>query len=531
MSDALINGLAGAGGGIIAQFITYPLQTVNTRQQTERGIKKERKKRGTVEEMYQVVKQEGWNRLYGGLAPSLIGTAASQGVYYYFYQIFRNKVEVTALENKKKGFGDGSVGMFSSLVVAALSGCVNVLLTNPIWVVVTRMQTHTKKSQSSPTQSIDSDEAVLATVEPPPYGTSHAIQELYDEGGVFGFWKGVLPTLIMVSNPSIQFMLYETLLKKLKQRRALGKKDNNGVTAMEIFLFGALAKLGATVITYPLLVVKSRLQAKQVTGGDKRHHYKGTLDAIMKMIQYEGFYGFYKGMSTKIVQSVLAAAVLFMVKEELVRGVRRFRLEGNGYTVKLWPCIKWGKCKNHQREADHEWTLVSKGKRSQSDMPSSSNAALIEEIQTMEDDRGNSPMRCDNQFACLPEIREDTDNPTTLAESEEPVLQTVSVSLVQLEVSGIQVEEVPVQPEGGFGLASLPLVWDALQKRDLRFSACPWFHNLLWLYILVLWGRCDVAFLLVAGFADRIDFKPFVRVVVVVLQLALLFLAGHAEIF
>ena len=30
MSDALINGLAGAGGGIIAQLITYPLQTVNS---------------------------------------------------------------------------------------------------------------------------------------------------------------------------------------------------------------------------------------------------------------------------------------------------------------------------------------------------------------------------------------------------------------------------------------------------------------------------------------------------------------------
>lgn len=40
------------------------------------------------------------------------------------------------------------------------------------------------------------------------------------------------------------------------------------------------------------------------------------------MIQYEGFPGFYKGMSTKIVQSVLAAAVLFMVKEEIVKGVR-----------------------------------------------------------------------------------------------------------------------------------------------------------------------------------------------------------------
>ncbi|XP_059666378.1 peroxisomal nicotinamide adenine dinucleotide carrier-like [Cornus florida] len=322
MSDALINGLSGAGGGIIAQLITYPLQMVNTRQQTERDTKKEKRKLGTIEQMCQVVKVEGWDRLYSGLTPSLVGTAASQGVYYYFYQIFRNKAEATAFDRKRKGFGDGSVGMFSSLVVAALSGCVNVLLTNPIWVVVTRMQTHKKKSQPHQTPYIASDEAILAAVEPPPYGTDHAIREVYDEAGVVGFWKGVLPTLIMVSNPSIQFMLYETLLKKLKERRALSKKSNNGVTALEIFLLGALAKLGATVVTYPLLVVKSRLQAKQVTSGDKRHHYKGTCDAIVKMIQYEGFYGFYKGMSTKIVQSVLAAAVLFMVKEELVKTTR-----------------------------------------------------------------------------------------------------------------------------------------------------------------------------------------------------------------
>lgn len=42
----------------------------------------------------------------------------------------------------------------------------------------------------------------------------------------------------------------------------------------------------------------------------------------MKIIRYEGFHGFYKGMGTKIVQSVLAAAILFMVKEELVRCAR-----------------------------------------------------------------------------------------------------------------------------------------------------------------------------------------------------------------
>lgn len=50
----------------------------------------------------------------------------------------------------------------------------------------------------------------------------------------------------------------------------------------------------------------------------------GTLDAIMKMFRYEGLTCFYKGMSTKIVQSVLAASVLFMVKEELVKAIVLF---------------------------------------------------------------------------------------------------------------------------------------------------------------------------------------------------------------
>lgn len=69
----------------------------------------------------------------------------------------------------------------------------------------------------------------------------------------------------------------------------------------------------------------------------------GTVDAIVKMIRYEGFAGFYKGMSTKIVQSVLAAAVLFMVKEELVRGVRLLVSKKDTNMVRSKPPWVWQK--------------------------------------------------------------------------------------------------------------------------------------------------------------------------------------------
>lgn len=56
------------------------------------------------------------------LASYILTIFMVQGVYYYFYQIFRNKAEAASLERMKKGVGDGSVGMLTSLWVAALSG-------------------------------------------------------------------------------------------------------------------------------------------------------------------------------------------------------------------------------------------------------------------------------------------------------------------------------------------------------------------------------------------------------------------------
>lgn len=214
--------------------------------------------------------------------------------------------------------------MLGSLVVAALAGCINVLMTNPIWVVVTRMQTQSQTrvqhvALGEPSTSMPPGGALSKQG---PVGALATVSELYRDEGVLGFWKGVFPTLIMVCNPALQFALYEGMLARLTARRSRTALGVIPASATEVFILGALAKLGATVVTYPLLVVKSRLQAKQDIGSDAKTRYTGTLDAILKMVRHEGVLGFYRGMSTKIVQSVFAAAVLFMTKEELVKLAR-----------------------------------------------------------------------------------------------------------------------------------------------------------------------------------------------------------------
>ena len=88
-----------------------------------------------------------------------------------------------------------------------------------------------------------------------------------------------------------------------------------GSTVQGNFLNGAVAKLGATIITYPLQLIKSRMQA--AGGDDAGLRYTGILHAVSCVLREDGFLGFYRGMRTKICQSVFAAALLFAVQDSL----------------------------------------------------------------------------------------------------------------------------------------------------------------------------------------------------------------------
>ncbi|CAL5226190.1 g9024 [Coccomyxa viridis] len=310
---AAVEAVSGAAAGCVALIATYPLMTVSTQQAT-------RSKRleaqlpsnttgkasavGTLEDIAEIIRESGWQGLFQGLKASLLGTAVSQAVYFYFYSLLRKffVARLQRLQNTKSQ----DIGVGPSLTVAFLAGCANVLITNPIWVVATRMQAYQKRA----------DEAGTHVKAPGPVAIC---KEIYREEGILGFWKGVLPSIVMVSNPSVNYMLYEYLRARLEDwRRVLSVDDGKfrRTSPADVFFLSALAKLGATVVTYPLLLVKSRLMsAGKHTSSDRK--YTGTVDAIERIYKTEGFLGFYKGMRAKIVQSILAAALLMAIKEQL----------------------------------------------------------------------------------------------------------------------------------------------------------------------------------------------------------------------
>ena len=123
----------------------------------------------------------------------------------------------------------------------------------------------------------------------------------------------------MVSNPVIQYVLFEGLSSRLQRLRKVAS-----LSGSEAFAIGAFAKWAATVLTYPLLTIKTRLQTVVTPlvspargGGAPAAPREGAIALALRMLREEGVSSFYSGIGTKIFQSVLAAALLFSLKEEI----------------------------------------------------------------------------------------------------------------------------------------------------------------------------------------------------------------------
>ena len=396
-----VDAVAGAAGALLALLSTYPLMTLNTRQHTERGAdararggtrKHTRRRVSMMDELRAVAKEDGGLAgLYRGIEPAVIGTVTSQTVYNYVYASLR--VATARMKNKgvreKNGAGAAGLGALESLAIASVAGSINVVLTIPIWTVCVRMQAERanegegkvpspnaaergaerddddeKKdfrdgvfsrtlgaffSRGKARAAASSDRSVSSRASGSARGpfvplvrkktfleTTGAV---WEENGLAGFWRGVVPSLIMVSNPALQYAFYESASDAFRRRRAKTQRGVAGsspsgtlgaLTAWEVFVAASLAKMGATVLTYPVLLVKTRLQASGSRGGKKPKttfareapSYDGAFDALRRIAREEGLAAFYRGMGTKMTQTVFAAALMFVTKEEIAKAAR-----------------------------------------------------------------------------------------------------------------------------------------------------------------------------------------------------------------
>ncbi|KAI9221208.1 mitochondrial carrier [Blastocladiella britannica] len=307
MSDNVAHALAGAAGGIVSTLASYPLITVSSRMQVQKSSGNTADNyQGFFDGVQKIIKREGIPGLYSGAHSALFGIAITNFVYYGAYESTKSAFI--------KASGRRVMSTVESMVAGAVAGSLTVLATNPIWVVNTRMTVKKDSLDESATA------APGAAIKPKKAATAYqTFLQIIREEGPAALWQGLAPALILVANPVIQYSTFEGLRGRLEKYR----RDANGgksvaLSAFDVFILGALAKLAATGTTYPYIVVKSRMQLRQ-SKSDESARYASVLDGFRKIIKAEGIKGLYKGIETKLFQSIFTAALLFTAKEELFK--------------------------------------------------------------------------------------------------------------------------------------------------------------------------------------------------------------------
>ncbi|KAH9259301.1 hypothetical protein BASA81_002344 [Batrachochytrium salamandrivorans] len=274
--------VAGALSACLTTTLLHPLDTVKIRFQVHEQktgyFSSETAYRSTWQSIVHASRTEGIRSLYMGLTPALVANGVSWGSYFFFYE----KAKVL-LEPQ----GSTTIGHLASGVIA---GSFTVVITNPMWLVKTRMQL----------QTLGPSKASLSALA--------VSQSIFQHDGVMGFYRGVVPALILTSHGAVQFAIYEEL-KRLSTLAGRGKDTP------EYLLMGGLSKICATIVTYPIQLVKTRMQQEFA---HQHSAYRKTVATLRFIAQNEGMLGFYKGLGPNLLKVAPQSAILFALYENIL---------------------------------------------------------------------------------------------------------------------------------------------------------------------------------------------------------------------
>jgi solute carrier family 25 (mitochondrial folate transporter), member 32 len=279
-----------------------------------------------------VAREEGLRGFYRGVTPGALGSGLSWGLYFSLYERAKRRMATTAAAAEPGRAAHAAPLTASQHLYAAWeAGTLTCLLTNPIWLVKTRMQL--QGPPAHPTAPAPPTAVAAAGATPPlatpaahvrPYrNVAHALYCIVREEGVLGLYRGLTPALLLVSHGMIQFGVYE------QGKAAISRRNGGGAppTPSELFAVGAGSKALATLATYPYQVIKSRLQQRvppAATDGappgslaGQQLPYRSVVDCVRRMAASEGLRGFYKGFSANLLRVAPQSAVTLTAYELL----------------------------------------------------------------------------------------------------------------------------------------------------------------------------------------------------------------------
>lgn len=285
--DRRVTAVSGALAGAMGAFFVAPLDVVKARLQVQQHSPNSTLRYGGVyRSLRTIALEEGVTGFFRGLPPTLLGYVLSYSCYFSCYDSFR-KCFVNMLGNENL--------MLSTIFAATSAGAASNLVTNPFWLVRTRLQVQKHILGGNEYRS-----------------TFHAFSKILREEGVFAFYKGLSASMLGLSHVAIQFPTYEMLKDNLKS------KENGNISSLSVILASSLSKIVATVLTYPHEVARARIHVNRTDAVLVNSRAPQVFAVLNYLVRTEGFMSVYRGLATQLIRVTPACAVTFSAYEGLL---------------------------------------------------------------------------------------------------------------------------------------------------------------------------------------------------------------------
>lgn len=246
---------AGALGGCVAACVTCPLEVVKTRLQAGGGVAGARGGRvGFLESarvdlmLRDVFRAEGVRGLYRGLGTTIAGIGPMRAVYFGVYKHVKQMSE-------ERGF----TGSTANLAGGISAGFATATFGSPIWVIKTRIQID-HAVRGAPLSSASSSATAAGAATGPAYSSPiKAFERIVRTEGARGLFRGLSASYLGLSESVTQIVIY-TAMKRWAGAEALPGEDAPQLPAWQTLLLASSAKLGASAMTYPHEVIRTRLR-------------------------------------------------------------------------------------------------------------------------------------------------------------------------------------------------------------------------------------------------------------------------------
>ena len=322
--------VAGSIASALSNAITYPLDLIITRLQTQRRLQKSEGEKGDherqdeYEDLTDAVKkiytrEGGLSGFYAGLLQDTAKTVLDSFLFFLLYNFLREK-RLKRFARIHNGKTPSLLPAVDELGIGFVAGSLTRFVTTPISNVVTRKQTGAmaaaRRSDVVKPVSAEGGGHGDAKKASGVLSTRDIIRDIHAQKGVKGFWSGYSASLILTLNPSLTFFLFEAL-----KRILLPKAKRANPPASATFFLAAISKSIASSVTYPFSLAKARMQA---AGGDDdnnkttskhKEHGRTILHTVLYIAKSEGLPSLYEGLPPEILKGFLSHGLTMLVKQ------------------------------------------------------------------------------------------------------------------------------------------------------------------------------------------------------------------------